>query len=285
MATKVKIKRKQTGTKSQPQQIRDNAKIKLASVYKGGSPVKGFSETEMVKQIMPGVVGADANDPKFYDKVDKWWNELSVNIPTEGKELETAIRTVRKVENFEGKEVEVPVPVNPRDYCIYKFAQVHPQVARNEEEAKTYRNMRFWIEDPDEVKRKKTNERRNETQAFRTLIEMEENEDRVNHMLRVFAGVQPESFDSLDEKVNALTEKMKANPDEFIEVAEDKDLEMQDFVLQCIEYGVLRKVGNQVMYMDEVIGEGTEEVVAYLKNKRHSSTLSTLKAKLKEARS
>jgi hypothetical protein len=38
------------------------------------------------------------------------------------------------------------------------------------------------------------------------------------------------------------------------------------------------------MHLDEVLGEGIEEVIAFLKNKKNSSTYNTLKAKLKEAR-
>ena len=274
MPDTVTIKRKQTGTEQQPQQIRENAKIKLSSVYNGGRPIQGFDlddELDKIKTVMPKVIDANPDDPKFYDKVSKFWNELSVNIPNEGKTL-----TIKTYPNGQ--------PVNAREYCIYKFAKKHPLVAKNKDEAKTYRKFKFWIENPEEVKQKKTNKVAIKSQAWTELIQMKESKDKVNQMLRVFTETNPDTFATFDDKYNYLTERMETKPKEFVEMAIDKDLELQDFVLQLLENNVLRKVGNQYMYMDEVIGEGMEQVVAYLKNKRNSSQLSTFKAKLKTAK-
>lgn len=270
----VKIRRKMTGTSQQPKEIRENAKVKLSNVYSGGRPIHAFdpnSEAEELKKIMPKVIDADPNDSRFYDKVSKWNVELSVNIPHEGKSLNIST-------------YEDGTPVVPRDYCIYKFALNHPLVAKNEEEAKTYRMMKYWIEDPKEVLDKQTNKTETKAQAWTEFIEIKENEDKLNHMLRVFAGLQPERIGTKEEKVNELSSRMENDPEEFIKVANNKDLELEDFVLQLIENNVLRKIGNQIMFNDEVLGDTMDEVVAFLKNKRHSSTLSTLKAKLKEAK-
>ena len=49
-----------------------------------------------------------------------------------------------------------------------------------------------------------------------------------------------------------------------------------------VESGVLRKIGNQVVHIDEVIGETVEDTIVYLKNKKNSGTLTILRAKLKE---
>ena len=50
-----------------------------------------------------------------------------------------------------------------------------------------------------------------------------------------------------------------------------------------VEAGVLRKIGNQVIYIDEVLGETLQDTIVYLKNKKNSGTLTVLRAKLKEA--
>ena len=46
--------------------------------------------------------------------------------------------------------------------------------------------------------------------------------------------------------------------------------------------GVLRKIGNQVIFIDEVLGDTLDNTVVYLKDKKNSSTLTVLRAKLKE---
>ena len=49
-----------------------------------------------------------------------------------------------------------------------------------------------------------------------------------------------------------------------------------------VSAGVLRKIGNQVIFIDEVIGDTTENAIVYLKDKKNSGTLTILRAKLKE---
>ena len=50
-----------------------------------------------------------------------------------------------------------------------------------------------------------------------------------------------------------------------------------------VEAGVLRKIGNQVVHIDEILGETVEDTIIYLRNKKNSGTLTILRAKLKEA--
>ena len=49
-----------------------------------------------------------------------------------------------------------------------------------------------------------------------------------------------------------------------------------------ITAGVLRKIGNQVIFIDEVLGETVDDTVIYLKDKKNSGKLTVLRAKLKE---
>ena len=66
-------------------------------------------------------------------------------------------------------------------------------------------------------------------------------------------------------------------------MATDKDLELKAEIESMVEAGVLRKIGNQVIYIDEVLGETLQDTIVYLKNKKNSGTLTVLRAKLKEA--
>ena len=50
-----------------------------------------------------------------------------------------------------------------------------------------------------------------------------------------------------------------------------------------VEFGVLRKIGNQLIFIDEVLGDTMDDTIVYLKNKKNSGTLTILRAKLKEA--
>lgn len=254
-----------------PQSVRKNAKRMLSSVYKNRKPLKGLSLKEE-KDILPEIIDADPEaGSDFREKASTYWKELSVDIPSGGKALNLSTD-----ENDD--------PIIPEDYVIYRFAQAHPWVAQSEEDAKKNRTKFFWILDPEEEKKNKRMDVEMKAQAWEEFIKMKDDENKVDLMVRVFIGESPKEFTDIDEKVNRLQDELEQSPKTFVELSQDDDLEKQDFVLQCIEHGVLRKIGNQIMYMDEVIGNGIDEVVAYLKNKRNSSTLSSLKAKLEEAK-
>ena len=49
-----------------------------------------------------------------------------------------------------------------------------------------------------------------------------------------------------------------------------------------ISAGVLRKIGNQVIFIDEVLGDTMDDAVIHLKDKKNSGKLTILRAKLKE---
>jgi len=263
-----------------PQDVLKNAKRRLSSVLKNGKPLKGLSHEEE-KELLPRIIDAHPDEgSEFFDKASTYWKEVSMDIPSGGKDLDISTRESYEGENGE----EIPNPVYPEDFVMYKFAKAHPQVAENEQEAKQNPNKLYWILDPEEEKRNKRENVEAKKEAWREFIKMEEDEEKLDLMIRVFADTNPEEMSDKDDKVNELEEQLERRPKRFVEVARDDDLEKQDFVLQCLEYGVLRKTGNQIMYMDEVLGTGVEQVVAYLKNKRNSSVLSELKAKLSEAK-
>ena len=48
-----------------------------------------------------------------------------------------------------------------------------------------------------------------------------------------------------------------------------------------VSAGVLRKIGNQVIFIDEVLGETLDDTVIHLNDKKNSGKLTTLRAKLK----
>ena len=46
--------------------------------------------------------------------------------------------------------------------------------------------------------------------------------------------------------------------------------------------GVVRRIGNQVIFIDEVLGDTLDDTIVYLKDKKNSGKLTILRAKLKE---
>ena len=47
---------------------------------------------------------------------------------------------------------------------------------------------------------------------------------------------------------------------------------------------ILRKIGNQIIYIDEILGDTMNDAVIKLNDKKNSGKLMELRAKLKDAR-
>lgn len=263
-----------------PDDVRKNAKRRLSSVLNNGKPLKGLTHKEE-KTILPRIIDAHPDEgSQFFDKASTYWKEKSVDIPSGGKSLD--ISTREPIETDDGEKVVNPV--HPKDYINYKFAKAHPLVANSKQEAISDPRKDYWILDPEEEKKSKREMVEAKKDAWREFIKMEEDNEKIDLMIRVFSNSNPNKMSDYDEKVNTLEKELERRPKEFVNVAQDDNLEMQDFILQCVENGVLRKIGNQYMYNDEVIGDTIDQVIAYLKNSRNSSVLSELKSKLKQAK-
>jgi hypothetical protein len=75
---------------------------------------------------------------------------------------------------------------------------------------------------------------------------------------------------------------VEENPLNFYEIATSKNLELQSFIEKCITLEVIRKVGNSLLLGDEKLGDTMEEAILFLKDKKNSSTLTTLKARVQQ---
>lgn len=103
----------------------------------------------------------------------------------------------------------------------------------------------------------------------------------MKRILRVLSNTNPDRM-SAEQLENALYEIKNSTPEKFVKVATNTNLKVLAEIQQLVSAGVLRKIGNQVIFIDEVIGETDEDAVVYLKNKKNSGQLTIMRAKLKE---
>jgi hypothetical protein len=62
----------------------------------------------------------------------------------------------------------------------------------------------------------------------------------------------------------------------------DTNLEIRFEIEEMVAKSVLRKIGNQIIYEDETIGEDMKDTITFFKNKKNSGLVNILRAKLKE---
>ena len=61
----------------------------------------------------------------------------------------------------------------------------------------------------------------------------------------------------------------------------DKDLDLKAEIEEMVEKGVLRRIGNQVIFGDETLGETIADTIVYFKNKKNSGAINAIRAQFK----
>ena len=104
-------------------------------------------------------------------------------------------------------------------------------------------------------------------------------------MRRVFRLMGNQNPDRLtDMEIENYLYKIKgATPDKFIRICTDKHLKMKSEIEEMLTAEILRRIGNQIIYQDEVLGDTLQDTVIFLNDKKNSGQLTTLRAKLKDA--
>ena len=99
-------------------------------------------------------------------------------------------------------------------------------------------------------------------------------------VLRLVSSANPSKM-SIEQVENTLYEIKNKNPKKFLKIAQDKNLELKSEIEEMVTAGVLRKIGNQVVFIDEILGDTLDDAVAHLKDKKNSSKLTILRSKFK----
>ena len=250
-----------------PKAVRAEATMKLSSVFVNRQPLKGFS-LEEEKKYMQGVLDVNPDHVDWPKHSKLFWAELTIPVGFTGVELEVGT-------NEDGS------PISIMDYIKYNFALKHPHVALTKEEMNKEFNKRFYIQDLTREDKVKNNSIKLKKDADKEFIKVSSNLNNMKRILRIMSNSNPDRMTD-DQVENALYEIKNKEPKKFIKIAIDKNLEIKAEIEEMVSAGVLRKIGSQVIFIDEVLGDTTDDTVVYLKDKKNSGKLTLLRAKLKE---
>jgi hypothetical protein len=250
-----------------PKAVRAEAVMRLSSVFVNRQPLKGFS-LEEEKKYMLGILDVNPDHVDWPKHSKLFWSELSIPVGFTGIELEIG-------------KTDDGSPISVMDYIKYNFALKHPHVALTKNEMETNLTKRFYIQDLTREDKVKNNSIQLRKDADKEFIKVSSNISNMKRILRLMSNTNPERM--TDEQIeNSLYEIKNSEPAKFIKIATDSNLEVKAEIEEMVSAGVLRKIGNQVIFIDEVIGDTMDNTVVYLKDKKNSGTLTLLRAKLKE---
>ena len=266
MSKKIFLRRKEINNHL-PKAVQAEAVTRLSSVYVNRQPLKGLDPVEE-KKLMEGILDVSPSHSDWPKHSKEFWANLTVPVGFTGVELEIGTD-------------EGGMPIKIDDFIKYRFALKHPHVALTKDEMDKDFGKRFYIQDltrDDKVKNNKIQLRKDADKMF---IKSSENVKNMKRILRLIASVNPDRLTD-DQIENQLYEIKDKDPARFLKIAADKNLEIKAEIEEMVTAGVMRKIGNQIIFIDDIIGDTLDNAVVYLRDKKNSSTLTILRAKLRE---
>jgi hypothetical protein len=267
MASKKVYIRRKTIDNFLPEVVRAESVMKLSSVFVNRQPLKGF-DYEDEKKYLKGILDVDPDNHSWPLYAKTFWAELTIKVGFEGVELEI------------GKD-DKGEPLQIMDWINYNFALKHPHVALTEDEMNSDYNKRFYIQDFSKDELKRNIHIQSKKDADKEFIKISSDKKKMAWVLRLMSNSNPDIM-SREQIENSLYDLKEKEHKRFFKIVTDKHLEMKAEIEEMVSAGVLRKIGNQIIFIDEILGETLDDTIIHLKNKKNSGKLTVLRAKLKE---
>ena len=266
MSKKVFLRRKDLDNHL-PKAVRAEATTRLSSIYVNRQPLKGFTPEEE-KKYMKELLDVSPEHVDWPKHSKNFWADLSIPVGFTGIELEIGLH-------------KDGTPISIMDYIKYNFAIKHPYVALDKHEMDSDNTKKFYIQDLTREDKVKNNSIKLKKDADKEFIKVSSNMNNMKRILRLLSNSNPDRMTE-DQIENSLYELKNSDPRKFIKVAKDKNLTMKAEIEEMISAGVLRKIGNQIIFIDEVLGDTMDDTIVHLRDKKNSGKLTILRAKLKE---
>ena len=250
-----------------PKEILATARVSIGSIFVGRQPLKGFDNDEEEKKFLRPLIDVPPDHEAWPRLVKEFWANMRVRIPFEGVELEVTLD-------------ESGLPINPNDYAMYRWCKKHRQVADSKEEMIRDGRKKFYIYDPEGDLIKQNSKIKLKKDADKEFIKISADADKMKRVLWVMTKQNPNRLNDLEIE-NKLYALKSDEPAKFLKISLDKHLDIKAEIEQMIESSVLRKIGNQIIYGDETIGEDMRDAVVYFKNKKNSGAINSMRAQLK----
>ena len=263
---KVYLRRKQLDNYL-PEEVRAESVLKLSSVFVNRQPLKGF-DYEDEKKYLKGILDVDPDNQSWPKYAKEFWTNMTIKVGFEGVKLE-----IGKDDNGE--------PLQIMDFIQYNFAVRHPHVALDKEEMNRSFQKRFYIQDMGKADQKRNATIQVKKDADKEFIKISSDKKKMAWVLRLMSNTNPDIM-SREQIENSLYDLKEKQPSKFLKIAKDKHLSLKAEIEEMVSAGVLRKIGNQIIFIDEILGDTLNDTVLHLKDKKNSGKLTILRAKLKE---
>lgn len=248
------------------------------------------SNLEELAVYMPTILGCSATDPKYTERLDNWFNNISKLVPEHGLTLEIGFvyknQSVREpiedVEKnifnkftaskkntseerdlafkirddetiaLEGTKYKYGFPINVGEYILWRYCLVYSSVANDIALTNKSGAIRFYIHDSAGEKYKEELQFAIRKKAAITYVKLLDEPSKVNDILWLHMGENTEINKLSDiDKFKAIETLSKVNPDELVRFYEDSSLTLKSRIERMIHYGILRRLQGTSVIVDE----------------------------------
>lgn len=249
-----------------PKEVLVTARVSIGSIFVGRQPLKGFDDEEAKKYMRP-LIDVPPDHASWPGLIKEFWANMRVRVPFEGVELDVTLD-------------DNGLPVNPMDYATYRWCKVHRQVAGSKEGMEKDSRKKFYIYDPEGDLVKQNSKIKLKKDADKEFIKISSSVEKMKRVLRVLTKTNPDRLNDLEIE-NQLYAAKDNQPEKFLKVSLDKNLDTRAEIEELVEAAVLRKIGNQIIYGDETIGQDMADTIVYFNNKKNSGAINAMRAQLK----
>jgi hypothetical protein len=252
-----------------PNEVMNEAIVHVGSHLVNRGVLRGLDPADE-KKYLPSIIGVPADHPDFPREAQNYWAEMSIKVPTGGVVLD-----VTADENGQ--------PYNLEDWIRYKWLLRHIKVAQSHKELMADPRKDFYIYDPD----KESLDRNKRIELLKladvTFAKVSADKEKMRRLMVLLSSANVQAMTDIQIE-NQLYDLKNQDPEKFFRVATDKHLDLKAEVLEMIRLNILRKVGSQIIYVDQVIAQELDDAVAFFNDPNNSALVVTLRAKARELR-
>lgn len=264
----IQVRRRERVNTTLPNEVLNEARLKIGSVFVGGTPLSGLS-IEDEKKYLPAIVkvGPD-NHTEWPKRVADFWADMGVIVPSSGTVLQIGV-------SADG------TPIKILDWIKHQWLLKHPLVGKNREDMIS-RGCVAHIFDPereDVMLNKRVNQKMAALTQFMKLVDKDRTDDKkLDRVTRILLSVNPVSMTRI-QKENQLEYIASHEPERFYKVCVDKDLDSRAEIEDLIELGVLDQIGAHIKFGTDTLGHSMEETIEYFKDKTNVKTISNIRSR------
>ena len=282
-----------------PFRMKDEAiKNKIGASLHGQDVKRGLNSDEE-RRFLPNIIGVSPDSENWDKAVRSYWDNISKLVPPSdgegggGLKLEIG-RVYTKLEDEEfdsicsDESLKKGFPINVPDFVLWRYCLVYNRVANSIDDIHKSPKIDFYIFSSEEDIITKKSSLKLERDANMLSYQRMADRDWVDSILRLFVSNDKQSKIAIrelekmteDEKDIALAHYVKTQPEKFLLLGNDANLQLKGFIEFCIVRGILLRLPNTdtILMGDLTLGSSIDEAVVFLKNPKNSKTYETLKA-------